>query len=118
MISDAGGWKVNKPDAVKIGGGQAVIKGAGPNNAMISNGMIADAELFDSDRLVIGSGNTNCNAKIGFKARRTVLKDERLPTWLDFPHNKVFLERVTGNTVNTGYRGSRKVTDFQREHIS
>ena len=39
-FQDASGWKVNKPDAVKIGGGQAVIKGAGPNNAMISLSLI------------------------------------------------------------------------------
>ena len=67
-FQDAGGWKVNKPDAVKIGGGQAVIKGAGPNNAMISSGMIAAQNFLIQTDLVIGSGNTNCNAKIGFKA--------------------------------------------------
>lgn len=49
-FQDAGGWKVNKPDAVKIGGGQAVIKGAGPNNAMISNGMIMKPTEQQMDR--------------------------------------------------------------------
>ena len=33
----------------------------------------------------------------------------------DFPHNKVFLERVTGNTVNTGY-GEAEVTVSEGTH--
>ena len=113
-FQDAGGWKVNKPDAVKIGGGQAVIKGAGPNNAMISNGMIAAQNFLIQTDLVIGSGNTNCNAKIGFKAEDG-FEGQRLQLRFDFPHNKVFLERVTGNTVNTGY-GEAEVTVSEGTH--
>lgn len=113
-FQDASGWKVNKPDAVKIGGGQAVIKGAGPNNAMISNGMIAAQNFLIQTDLVIGSGNTNCNAKIGFKAEDG-FESQRLQLRFDFPHNKVFLEKVTGNTVNTTY-GTAEVTVSEGTH--
>ena len=113
-FQDASGWKVNKPDAVKIGGGQAVIKGAGPNNAMISNGMIAAQNFLIQTDLVIGAGNTNCNGKIGFKAEDG-FEGQRLQLRFDFPHNKVFLEKVTGNTVNTTY-GTAEATVSQGTH--
>ena len=113
-FQDASGWKINKPDAVKIGNGQAVIKGAGPNNAMLSNGMIAAQNFLIQTNLVIGSGNTNCNAKIGFKAEDG-FEGQRLQLRFDFPHNKVFLEKVTGNTVNTSY-GEAGVTVSEGTH--
>ena len=113
-FQDASGWKVNKPDAVKIGNGQAVIKGAGPNNAMLSNGMIAAQNFLVQADLTVGSGNTNCNAKIGFKAEDG-FEGQRLQLRFDFPHNKVFLEKVTGNTANTSY-GEEGVTVSEGTH--
>ena len=49
-FQDASGWKINQPGAVKIGSGQALIKGAGPNNAMISSGIVAAQNFPDTDR--------------------------------------------------------------------
>ena len=53
--------------------------------------------------LTVGAGNTNCNAKIAFKAKEG-FEQQRLQLRFDFPHNKVMLENVTGNTVNTTYK--------------
>ena len=45
-----------------------MIKGGGPNNRMGSKMKIpANDFLLEAD-LMIGGGNTNCNAKFGFKA--------------------------------------------------
>ncbi len=134
-FQDASGWKINQPGAVKIGSGQALIKGAGPNNAMISSGIVAAQNFLIQTDFIVGAGNTNCNAKVGFKAEDGIVaaqnfliqtdfivgagntncnakvgfkaedgfESQRLQLRFDFPHNKVFLEKVTGNTVNTTY---------------
>ena len=101
-FQDGSGWKINQPGAVKIGSGQALIKGAGPNNAMISSGIVAAQNFLIQTDFIVGAGNTNCNAKIGFKAEDG-FEQQRLQLRFDFPNNKVFLEKVTGNTVNTIY---------------
>ena len=101
-FQDGSGWKINQPGAVKIGSGQALIKGAGPNNAMISSGIVAAQNFLIQTDFIVGAGNTNCNAKVGFKAEDG-FEQQRLQLRFDFPHNKVFLEKVTGNTVNVIY---------------
>lgn len=102
-FEDASGWKINQPNAVKIENGRAVIKGSGPNNAMASRGILAAGNFLMQADLTVGAGNTNCNAKIAFKAKEG-FEQQRLQLRFDFPHNKVMLENVTGNTVNTTYK--------------
>lgn len=113
-FQDASGWKINQPGAVKIGSGQALIKGAGPNNAMISSGIVAAQNFLIQTDFIVGAGNTNCNAKVGFKAEDG-FESQRLQLRFDFPHNKVFLEKVTGNTVNTTY-GTAEATVLEGTH--
>lgn len=102
-FEDASGWKINQPNAVKIENGRVVIKGSGPNNAMASRGILAAGNFLMQADLTVGAGNTNCNAKIAFKAKEG-FEQQRLQLRFDFPHNKVMLENVTGNTVNTTYK--------------
>lgn len=102
-FEDAIGWKINQPNAVKIENGQAVIKGSGPNNVMASTGILAAEDFLIQADLTVGAENTNCNAKIAFKAEEG-FEQQRLQLRFDFPHNKVILEKVTGNTVNTIYK--------------
>lgn len=101
-FDNASGWQINNPSSVKIENGQATIKGGGGNNAMKSAGILSANDFLLQTDLIIGTENKNCNAKIGFKAQDGFDK-QRLQLRFDFPNNKVFLEKVTGNSVDTKY---------------
>ena len=94
------GWNVNNTAVVTFTGGQGVIKGGGPNNRMGSKMKIpANDFLLEAD-LMIGGGNTNCNAKFGFKAAEGYDGD-RLQLRFDFPRNLVYLENNGGTVYNS-----------------
>ena len=94
--------------------GKHLLREPVPNNAMISSGIVAAQNFLIQTDFIVGAGNTNCNAKVGFKAEDG-FESQRLQLRFDFPHNKVFLEKVTGNTVNTTY-GTAEATVLEGTH--
>ncbi len=94
------GWHNHAGGNLSFADGKAIFQGAGPNPHMISkNTIFADDMLIHVDLQTL-EGNTNCNAKIGFRGG-TSFDDARLQVRFDFPNNRIYLEKAAGNSVQT-----------------
>ena len=62
--------------------------------------------------MIIGGGNTNCNAKFGFKAAEGYDGD-RLQLRFDFPRNLVYLERNGGTVYNSVHLPALSQGEYQ-----
>ncbi len=113
-FDDGANWKSNTA-AVKFVQGQARFQGGGPNNAMQSLSEIFAKDFRIETDLIVGEGNKNCNAKIGFKAAEG-FDARRLQLRFDFPHKTVFLEKAAGNTVETSYAKAEGLEISQGAH--